>query len=130
MEEKINLELLKGLSSVEVEERFKRDGYNELPSQKQQSALTIFLNVVREPMLLLLLGSGSIYFFLGETRDAMMLMTFVLVVVGITFYQERKTERAVEALKNLSSPRALVIRDGERKRIAGREVVAEVLLLD
>lgn len=129
MEEKINLELLKGLDSVEVEERFKRDGYNELPFQKQQSALTIFLNVVREPMLLLLLGSGLIYFFLGETKDAMMLMTFVFVVVGITFYQERKTERAVEALKNLSSPRALVIRDGERKRIAGREVVIDDLVV-
>lgn len=129
MEEKINLELLKGLTSYEVKERFKRDGYNELPSQKQQSALAIFLNVVREPMLLLLLGSGLIYFFLGETRDAMMLMTFVLVVVGITFYQERKTERAVEALKNLSSPRALVIRNGERKRIAGREVVVDDLVV-
>ncbi|MDO8741684.1 MAG: HAD-IC family P-type ATPase, partial [Candidatus Roizmanbacteria bacterium] len=129
MEEKINLELLKGLNTVEVEERFKRDGYNELPSQKQQNILTIFLNVVREPMLLLLLGSGLIYFFLGETKDAMMLMTFVIVVVGITFYQERKTERAVEALKNLSSPRALVIRNGERKRIAGREVVIDDLLI-
>ncbi len=54
-----------------------------------------------------------------------MLLFFVFVVVGITFYQERKTERALEALKNLSSPRALVIRDGQQKRIPGREVVRE-----
>ncbi len=125
----INQKLLKGLSSKEVEERIKRDGYNELLSQKQQSIFTIFLNVVREPMLLLLLSSGTIYFFLGETSDAIMLMTFVFVVIGITFYQERKTERAVEALKNLSSPRALVIRDGERKRVAGREVVVDDLVV-
>lgn len=129
MEEKINLGLIKGLTQKDVSERLERDGFNEIPSQKKQSALAIFFNVIREPMLLLLLVSGLIYFFLGETRDAMMLMTFVVVVIGITFYQERKTERAVEALKNLSSPRALVIRDGERKRIAGREVVVDDLVI-
>lgn len=129
MKEKNSVETLKGLTSIEVVKRIERDGYNEIPSQKQQSAFEIFLNVVREPMLLLLLGSGLIYFFLGETSDAMMLMTFVFVVVGITFYQERKTERAVEALKNLSSPRALVIRNGERIRIAGREVVVDDTLI-
>ena len=52
-----------------------------------------------------------------------MLLAFVFVVIGITLYQERKTERALEALRDLSSPRALVIRDGEQRRIAGREVV-------
>ena len=52
-----------------------------------------------------------------------MLLGFVFVVIGITFYQERKTERALEALRDLSSPRALVIRDGKQRRIAGREVV-------
>jgi len=73
--------------------------------------------------------SGLVYFFLGETRDATMLMIFVIVVISITFYQERKTERAVEALRNLSSPRALVIRDGENRRIAGREVVVDDLII-
>ena len=52
-----------------------------------------------------------------------MLLGFVFVVMGITIYQERRTERALEALRDLSSPRALVIRDGRRVRIAGREVV-------
>jgi Ca2+-transporting ATPase len=74
-------------------------------------------------MLLLLLGCGTIYLFMGEPRDAFMLLSFVMVVIGITFYQERKTEKTLEALKNLSSPRALVIRDGKQIRIPGREVV-------
>ena len=52
-----------------------------------------------------------------------MLLGFVFVVMAITIVQERRTERALEALRDLSSPRALVIRDGVRQRIAGREVV-------
>ena len=74
-------------------------------------------------MFLLLIACGAIYLLLGDRTEALMLLGFVLVVVGISFFQERKTERALEALRDLSSPRALVIRDGERRRIAGREVV-------
>jgi len=118
-----------GLSSAEAALRLKSEGLNELPSQKKKNILLIFLNVVREPMLLLLIVSGLIYVVLGDTRDALMLLTFVFVVVGITFYQERKTERALEALRSMSSPRALVIRDGEQKRIPGREVVREDIII-
>ena len=114
---------LKGLTTQEVEKRLIEFGFNELPSQKRQNVFEIFLNVLKEPMLLMLLGSGAIYLLLGEPRDAMMLLTFVFVVVGITFYQERKTERALDALKNLSSPKALVVRDGEQKQILGKELV-------
>ena len=121
--EQIELEKIRGLSDNEVKERRQKEGYNELPAQKKQNIFLIFLNVVKEPMLLLLLGAGAIYLILGEKKDALMLLTFVLVVVGITFYQQRKTERALEALRDLSSPRALVIREGRQKRIAGREVV-------
>ena len=81
-------------------------------------------------MLLLLLIAGLIYLFLGELQDSIMLFFFIFVVIGITFYQERKTERALEALRNLSSPRALVIRDGVQRRIPGREVVrGDIVLL-
>jgi len=120
---------LTGLTQSKVIERLRNHGYNEIPSQKRRGLLKIFWEVIREPMLLLLVGSGAIYFFLGETKDALMLLTFVIVVIGITFYQERKTERALEALKDLSSPRALVIREGEQKRIAGREVVIDDLII-
>jgi len=119
------IETITGLSEVAAQTRLKDEGYNELPSQKRQSMFAILLHVLLEPMLLLLIGAGLIYIILGEKQDALMLLFFVFVVVGITFYQQRKTERALEALKNLSSPRALVIRDGQQKRIPGREVVRE-----
>ncbi|MGB9928144.1 MAG: cation-translocating P-type ATPase [Methanosarcina sp.] len=123
-------ENIPGLSEAYAAEILKKDGYNELPSQKKQSIFSILLNVFKEPMLLLLLVAGLIYLVLGETRDALILLMFVFVVVGITFNQERKTERALDALKNLSSPRALVIREGEQKRIPGREVVnGDILIL-
>jgi Ca2+-transporting ATPase len=119
------IETLTGLSETEAATRLLDEGYNELLSQKKRNIFVILLHVLFEPMLLLLLGAGFIYILLGEKQDALMLLIFVFVVVGITFYQQRKTERALEALKNLSSPRALVIRDGQQKRIPGREVVRE-----
>ncbi|DAC73021.1 MAG TPA: ATPase [Thermoplasmata archaeon] len=122
---KNGIEAITGLSEAQAQKRLKDEGYNELPSQKKQNVFVILLHVILEPMLLLLLGAGLIYILLGEKQDALMLIIFVFVVVGITFYQQRKTERALEALKNLSSPRALVIRDGQQKRIPGREVVRE-----
>ena len=93
------------------------------PSKRKNGFIFLLLNVVKEPMLLLLIVSGIIYLFLGSIEDALMLVSFVVVVVGITIYQERKTEKALEALKNLSSPRAFVIREGKQVNIPGREVV-------
>lgn len=114
---------IQGLSEEEAQGCLRRDGFNELPSQKQKNIFRILFDVLSEPMLLLLLGAGAVYVFLGELQDALILITFVFVVIGITFYQERKTERALEALRSLSSPRALVIRGGKQLRVAGRDVV-------
>ena len=122
---------LTGLSEQEAAARLRRDGYNELPSAKQRSIFAIAFDVVREPMFLLLVACGTIYLFLGDVQEAVMLLGFVFVVMGITLYQERKTERALEALRDLSSPRALVIRDGMQKRIPGREVArGDVIVLN
>ena len=118
-----------GLASQEAAARLASDGYNELPSAKPRSVWAIALGVVREPMLLLLLGAGGIYLLLGDLREALMLLGFVLLVMGITLYQEQKTEKAVAALRQLASPRALVIRDGHQMRIPGREVVKGDLIL-
>jgi len=112
-----------GLSTEEATRRFLDEGYNDLPSAKPRSVFVIALSIVREPMFLLLVACGTIYLLLGDKQDAMMLLGFVFVVMGITFFQQRKTERALEALRNLSSPRACVIRDGIQRRIPGREVV-------
>jgi len=112
-----------GLTEIEVQEILKRDGYNELPSQKKQSFFAILFKIIKEPMFLLLITAGTIYLFLGEISDSIMLLFAIFIVIAITFYQEKKTERTLEALRDLSSPRALVIRDGDEKRIAGKEVV-------
>src|SRR5512142_327665 len=120
---------LQGLTEQEALERLAQDGYNELPSAKKRSLLHIILDVVREPMFLLLLACGALYLLLGDVEEAVMLLGFVFVIIAITLYQEQKTERALEALRDLSSPRALVIRDGKQQRIAGREVVRDDIVL-
>jgi len=112
-----------GLSETEARSRLAADGYNELPAPDRRGPLRIALEVVREPMLALLLGSVLIYFFLGELSEALVLAVFASLSVAITVVQEARTEHVLEALRELSSPRALVIRDGQRRRIAGREVV-------
>lgn len=122
-------ENFKGLSEKEVVEILSKDGYNELPSTKKRSIFAIAFDVVREPMFLLLIAAGGLYLVLGDLEEALMLLAFVFVIIGITLYQERKTERALEALRDLSSPRALVIRDGAQKRIPGREVVSGDILI-
>jgi P-type Ca2+ transporter type 2C len=112
-----------GISEEQAQERLKNDGPNELPTQKKRRVFTISLEVAREPMFLMLVAAGSLYIFMGEPIDALMLLGFVFVIMAITIVQERRTERALEALRDLSSPRALVIRDGEHQRIAGRDIV-------
>jgi len=125
----ISFEDLKGLSQDEVARRQEQDGFNELPTQGKRKGLDILIGVLKEPMFLLLIACGALYLLSGEFQEALMLLGFVFVIIGITFYQERKTERALEELKDLSSPRAYVIRDGEKLRIPGREVVCDDVIL-
>jgi Ca2+-transporting ATPase len=112
-----------GLSEQEAATRLRDEGANELPSGRRRGVWAIAFEVVREPMFLMLVAAGALYLSMGEPADAAMLLGFVFVVMGITVVQERRTERALEALRDLSSPRALVIRDGVQRRIAGRDVV-------
>lgn len=118
-----------GLTSVEAAARLQRDGPNELPSAKPRSIMQITFEVLREPMFLLLLAGGGIYMLLGDLQEALLLLGFVFVIIGITLYQERKTDNALQALKNLSSPRARVIRDGDAHYVPGREVVQGDIVL-
>ena len=104
-------------------------GRTSCPSTKKHGITATIFGVVKEPMFLLLLACGLIYLVLGDIQEAIMLLGFVVVIMGITIYQEQKTENTLEALRDLSSPRALVIRDGERRRIAGREVVRGDLIV-
>jgi Ca2+-transporting ATPase len=120
---------LSGLSTAEAAARLASDGPNELPTAKPRNLLQQAVGVLREPMLLLLVCAGAVNFLLAEPLDGVILFSFVLVVIGIELYQERKTENALSALRDLSSPRALVLRDGQRTRIAGRDVVCGDIVL-
>jgi Ca2+-transporting ATPase len=112
-----------GLTESEVLLRRRRDGPNELVSSKRHALLADVIAIVREPMSLLLIACGVLYMVLGDVQESLMLLGFVIFIMGITLYQERKTTRALDALHDLASPRALVIRDGKRIRIPDREVV-------
>ena len=125
----INSKEFQGLSLSEVAEKQKKDGLNELPSSKPKNLFSLAWGVVKEPMFLLLVACGSLYLILGDIQEGIMLLGFVFVIMGIEFYQEKKTERALDALKDLASPRALVIREGVEKRIAGRDVVNDDLVI-
>ncbi len=114
---------LPGLSTQEAAARLRQDGPNELPAARPRTNAAIAWDVVSEPMFVLLIATGAVYVLLGDFEESLALLAAIGLVIGITLYQEHKTERALEALRDLSSPRALVIRDGVATRIAGRDVV-------
>ncbi len=120
-----------GLSSDEARRRLKMRGANELPREKRRTKLRVIGEVLREPMLALLLAGGLGYLLLGDLTEAMILLAFATFSVVVTVVQESRTENVLEALRDLSAPRAMVVRDAERQRIAGREVVeGDVIVLE
>ena len=119
-----------GLTGVEAARRLAAEGPNELPAGPAHGLSAIAVSVLAEPMFLLLIGAIVIYLVLGDVREALVLGASMLAVVAIAIIQQHRTERALEALRDLSSPRALVIRDGAEQRIPGRDVVrGDVVLL-
>jgi Ca2+-transporting ATPase len=120
---------LRGLSASEAAARLANEGANELPQPDRRTPFRIILEVLREPMLALLICGGVIYLALGDVKEALVLLAFACLSVVITVIQETRTEHVLEALRDLTSPRALVIRDGEHLRIAGRDVVRGDLIL-
>jgi len=118
-----------GLTASEAQARLAAEGFNELPRTRRRSPLRIVFDVLREPMLALLLAGGVVYLALGNREEALILLAFACLSVGITVVQEARTERVLEALRDLTSPRALVIRGGDRQRIAGREVARGDLIV-
>ena len=119
-----------GLSSAEALRRLSLHGPNELPGARQGNLLRMLRGIVLEPMFLLLLACGATYMALGDLHEALMLLAFVFVIMAISFLQQRRAERSLAALRDISSPRALVMRDGAAVRIAGRDVVpGDIVLL-
>ena len=122
-------EELKGLTTAQASEKLRLEGLNSLPSSKPKNIFTLALGVIKEPMFILLVACGSLYLVLGQLQEGLMLLSFVFVIMGIEFFQEKKTEKALDALKDMASPRALVIRNGVEIRIAGVEVVTDDLIV-
>ncbi|MBR0687974.1 cation-translocating P-type ATPase [Bradyrhizobium manausense] len=120
---------MQGLTASEAQVRLKAEGFNELPHTGRRTIVRLIIEVLREPMLLLLLAGGLIYFVLGDLGEALLLLAFATISIVITIVQEARTERVLDSLRDLTSPRALVIRGGERIRIPGREVVRGDLIV-
>ena len=118
-----------GLSEGDARERLRLEGPNELPQSRRRRLAGLLFDVLKEPMILLLVATGTVYLILGDREEALLLLGSIGLMIGLELYQERKTERALEALRDLSSPRARVLRDGTPRRIPGREVVRDDLVL-
>jgi len=118
-----------GLSAEQARARLAEDGFNELPSPERRGLARIVRDVLSEPMFALLLAAGGVYFVLGDLAESITLLLFANVSVLIAVVQESRSERVLDALRELASPQALVIRDGQRLKIAGREVARGDLLL-
>lgn len=114
---------MNGLSAKDIKEGRAIYGFNELSSAQPKSIFTIAIEVVKEPMFLLLISCSVLYMIIGDYTEGFIMLSTILIIVYITFFQHRKTERALEALKKLSSPRCIVLRDGEKIRIPGRELL-------
>lgn len=117
------------LSEQEALSVLKRSGPNILPSKEPTGLINQIVKTLKEPMLLLLVLASIIYFIIGDLAEGFMLGLSAFVVIGISIYQDQRSEKALEALKKISSPRALVIRDGKEKRIAASDVVPGDLIV-
>lgn len=120
-----------GLTDKEIVGLREKHGYNELPASKPKSIWKIAQEVMKEPMFILLIACGGLYMFIGDYTEGAIMLSSILIIISITFYQHRKTERALEALKSMASPRCLVIRNSIIQRIPGREILpGDIMVLN
>ena len=118
-----------GLTAREAAERLASFGPNELVPQKKPNFFKKVLSIIAEPMFLLLIVAAVVYFVLGEPRDGAIMLIFVIAIISIDVIQEWKTDRTLSALRDLSAPHTAVIRDGQERQIASRELVPGDLML-
>lgn len=118
-----------GLTSTRAKELQEQFGKNELTPEKKESFIHKILEVLSEPMFMLLIVAAIVYFILGEPRDGSIMLVFVLGIISIDVIQEWKTDKTLKALKNLSAPRIKVIRDGVEKPINSTDLVPGDLMI-
>jgi Ca2+-transporting ATPase len=114
---------VKGLSSEEVIQSRKKNGSNSLEHQEKNHFLSSLIEMIKEPMFLLLLIATSIYFITGEYSNGIFMLAAIILVSAISLYQESKSRSAIEELKKLSQPKSKVIRNGEITEIPSEEIV-------
>lgn len=117
-----------GLTALEASRRLAAHGPNELPTQQRRGGWVRVVEVLREPMFALLILGALLYLTVGEVADGVLLLVCVAFVIGLTLFQARRTDRAVEALSRLAEPWVRVIRDGTRQRIPARELTVGDLI--
>lgn len=118
-----------GLSTAKAQEHLCRDGPNIIPAPARNRLVRTIWEILKTPMFSLLVIAALLYFVIGSLEDALLLASFITLSMAITIIQQRKSEKAIEALRDLSSPRALVMRDGVMQRIAGAEVVVDDVMV-
>ena len=118
-----------GLTQEEARAALAEHGPNSLSQTKKDSPILKVVKLCSEPVFLLLIGAACIYFFLGEPRDGILMLAFVVFMGGINIYQEWKTDKTLDALKSLSSPRVTVIRGGEQTSVLSEEIVPGDIML-
>jgi len=122
--------IVTGLSDPQARQRLAEDGPNVISERTRQPTLAVAIDAMREPMFLMLVAAGGLYLAMGKASDGLLLLSFVLVVIGSTILQRRRTDRALDALRQLSSPRCVVIRDGRELRISAIDLArGDVVLL-
>ena len=124
-----SLQFSRGLTAEQAEKLQEQLGKNDLTPQKKQSFFMTVLHIVGEPMFLFLIIAAVIYFILGEPRDGAIMLIFVVGVIGIDVMQEWKTDKTLNALKDLSAPHVKVIRNGKEQVIESRNLVPGDLMM-
>ncbi len=120
---KQQIQTLKGLTTQEANQLQEKFGKNELIAKEKESFLHKILHVICEPMFLLLIVAAVIYFILGEPKDGAIMLVFVVGIISIEVIQEWKTDKTLNALKDLSAPHITVLRDGVEKIINSSDLV-------
>lgn len=127
----LNVDINKGLSTEEVKKRQEEYGLNKIKEKKKRSLFSIFVSQLKDMLIYVLLGAAAITFFIGEYIDGIIILLVVFLNALIGVVQEKKASQAIEALKKISSPKALVKRDGKTLEIDSENVVpGDVVILD
>jgi Ca2+-transporting ATPase len=124
-----HLNTTQGLTTVQAHTRLAEDGPNEVTQGAHRSFWRRLADLLRQPMLTLLVTAALLYMLLGDLSEGLTLSVFVLAVLVLSFYQEGRSEAAIEALRQLTQAQALVLRDGLMQHIPASEVVVGDSLL-